>query len=120
MDTKLYRDCVAEITAVLQKYDMAGAITVVTKERAMFKYQFPTWSCITIENGALRFRAKRAEYPSAEAHHQALELSAHIIMQMRDIAAQTFRMCETIGNVLKEKVGMKHEPGVDFDPERTQ
>lgn len=116
-DNKLYRDCMAEIVGILQKYDMAGAVTVISKQRAMFRYQFPTWSCITMEEGALRFRAKRADYPNAEVQHQAVELSAHIIMQMRDIAAQTFAMCDHIGGQLEEQVGMEHAPWRDFDPE---
>jgi hypothetical protein len=111
----------AEISAVLAKYDMAGAVTIVSKERAMFKYQFPTWSCIKLEgDGRIRFRAKRSEFSSLEAQRETVELSAHIIMQMRDIAAQTFSMCQTIGDSLKEKVGMVHEPFHDFDPEYEQ
>ena len=119
MEDKRYRECMAEISAVLKKYDMAGAVTVISKERAMFKYEFPTWGCITLEGASMRFRAVRADYPSDEAHHQALELSAHIIMQMRDIAAQTFGVCEQIGEVLKEKAGMEHEAYTDFDPEHS-
>jgi hypothetical protein len=113
-----YRECMAEIAAVLKKYDMAGAVTIVSKERAMFKYFFPTWSCVAYEGDGLRFRAKRADYPSAEAQRETIELSAHIIMQMRDIAAQTFAMCQRIGEALKEKVGLEHKPFQDFNPER--
>jgi hypothetical protein len=119
-DDKRYRECMAEISAVLTKHDMAGAVTVVSKERAMFKYQFPTWSCIKLESGGIRFRAKRSDYPSAEAQRETVELSAHIVMQMRDIAAQTFSMCQTIGDALREKVGMEHQPFADFDPEHEQ
>jgi len=119
-ESKRYRDCMAEITAVLKKYDMAGAVTVVSKERAMFKYIFPTWSCIMPEGErGFRFRAKRADFPTAEAQHQTMELSAHIIMQMRDIAAQTFTMCESLASALKEQVGLEHKPFQDFDPETT-
>lgn len=117
MTTKRYRECMAEIIGVLKKYDMAGAITVVDKERAMFKYHFPTWSVITLGADHIRFRAKREDFPSAEAQKEAVELSAHIIMQMRDIAANTFTLTEHIGRQLREKVGMEHTPGVDFDPE---
>lgn len=116
-DDKRYRECMAEIAGVLQKYDMAGAVTVVSKDRAMFKYVFPTWSCIQVNGGELRFRAKRADYPSKKAHHEAAELSVHIIMQMRDIAAQTFGMCEGIYKKLSEHFEIEHKPFHDFDPE---
>lgn len=119
MDDKHYRECVAEIVGVLKKYDMAGAITVVSKERAMFKYHFPTWSVILLGEDHIRFRSKREDFPSREAQHVATELSAHIIMQMRDVAMNTVIMMEHIGKELREKLGMEHTPNVDFDPERS-
>ena len=117
MGDKAYRECMAEIAGVLKKYDMAGAITIVSKERAMFRYYFPTWSVIKAEKNCVRFRSKREDFPSAQAQHQATELSAHIVMQMRDVGGQTFMMMEQIGKQLAEKVGMAHTPNADFDPE---
>jgi hypothetical protein len=114
-DKRDYSECMAEIIAVLKKYDMAGAITVVSKERAMFKYYFPTWSCILQDEDHIRFRSKRADYPSAEAHRQTAELSAHIVMQMRDIAVKTVAVMEGIGTMLVEKVGIKHTPYDDAE-----
>jgi hypothetical protein len=116
-EDKKYRECMSEIAAVLTKYDMAGAVTVVSKERAMFRYQFPTWSCIHLTERELRFRSKRTDYPSDEAQRKAVELSVHIIMQMRDIAAQTFAMCEDIEKKLKEKFDIEHVSFSDFDAE---
>jgi hypothetical protein len=118
VNDKRYRECMAEIIAVLRKYDMAGAITVVDQNRAMFKYHFPTWSCIILGEDQVRFRSKREDYPSAEAQRDTAELSAHIVMQMRDIGGQTFALMERIGQMLKDKLGMEHTPHVDFDPER--
>jgi hypothetical protein len=114
---KPYRQCVDEIIEVLKKYDMAGAITVVSKDRAMFKHHFPTWSLVQLEERGIRFRSKREDFPSAEAQKEATELSAHIVMQTRDIAANTFTVMDKIGKVLEEKFGMQHTPMVDFDPE---
>lgn len=117
-DDKKYRECMAEISAILTKYDMAGAMTVISKERAMFKYQFPTWSCISLgSNGELRFKSKRADYASVEEQREHVNLSAHIILQMRDIAAQTFAMCEHIEGELKKKFDIEHTSFADFDPE---
>lgn len=118
-DDKRYRECMAEIIGVLQKYDMAGAITVVDKERCMFKYHFPTWSCILLGEDYVRLRSKREDFPSLEAQHVCAELSAHIIMQMRDVAANTFAMMEHLGDKMREAWGMEHEPNKDFDPERS-
>lgn len=117
-EDKRYRECVAEIVGILKKYDMAGAITVVSKERAMFKFHFPTWSVILLGESHIRFRSKREDFPSKEAQRQATELSAHIIMQIRDIAATTFAAMNKIGGELQTQLGMTHTPGSDFDPER--
>lgn len=119
-EDKRYRECMAEITAALRKYDMAGAVTVVSKERAMFKYIFPSWSCIKANETEIRFKAKREDYPSVEAQQQAVESSVHIILQMRDIAAQTFAFCEGIEEKLKESFDIHHESFADFDPELPQ
>ena len=118
-EDKRYRECMAEIIAVLMKYDMAGAITVVSKERAMFRYYFPTWSVISLGDNHVRFRAKRGDFPSKEAQKRAVELSSHIVMQMRDIAFNTLNVMEHFAEQLREKLGMTHTPGVDFDPERS-
>lgn len=119
-DDKRYRECVAEIVSILEKYDMAGAVTVVDKERAMFRYVFPTWSCMHIAGNELHFKSLRKDYPSGQAQRQAAELSAHIVAQIRDIAAQTFTIYNNMYKELDEKFGIEHEPFVDFDPEREQ
>lgn len=118
MSDKRYRECMAEMIGVLKKYDMAGAVTVVDKDRCMFKYQFPTWTCVVLGEDSVRLRSKREEYPSLEAQKRAAELTAHVIMQMRDIAANTFTLCESLAAKMREAWGMEHTPNVDFDPER--
>jgi len=120
MNSKRYRDCMAEIIGVLKRYDMAGAVTVVDKERAMFRYHFPTWSVISVADDHIRFKSKREDFVSREQQHVCTELSAHIIMQMRDVAANSFMVMDTIGKELQQRIGMEHTSGVDFDPEREQ
>lgn len=118
MTEKRYRECMAEIVGVLRKYDMAGAITIVDKERSMFRYQFPTWSCIILTDEQLRFRAKHEDYPSKEAQQQIVTLSVHVLAQMRDIAAQTFATMGHILGKLAETFEIEHKPFKDFDSER--
>ena len=116
---KRYWECMAEIIGVLKKYDMAGAVTVISQERAAFKYHFPTWGCISMTETELRFKAKKADYPNEEAWLRTVELSTHIILQMRDIAVNTFSMCESIESDLRQKFAIEHKPFHDFDPERS-
>lgn len=67
----------------------------------------------------MRLRSKKEDYPSKEAQREVAELTAHAIMQMRDCAVNTIGLTEHLGNIMREKWGMEHTPGVDFDPERS-
>lgn len=118
-DDKQYRECMAEIIGVLKKYDMAGAITVVSKERCMFKYHFPTWTCVILGEDYVRLRSKKEDYPSKDAQHRASELTAHVIMQMGDCASNTLGLVKHLAGIMRDKWGMEHEGGKDFDPERS-
>lgn len=117
MKGKRYRDCMAEIMGVLKKYDMAGAITVVDKERCMFKYHFPTWSVATVDLKGVRLKSKREDFPSIEAQREASELTAHCIMQIQDTAVNTLNMTTVMASHMREKWGMEHVPNADYDPE---
>jgi hypothetical protein len=118
-DGERYRECVAEIIGVLKKYDLAGAVTVVSKERCMFKYHFPTWTAVLLGEDHVRLKLKGADFPSNDAAHQCAELTAHVIMQMGDCAANTLGLVKRLSETMRETWGMEHEGGKDFDPERS-
>lgn len=119
MTQKRYRECMIEIEAIMKKYDMGGAINIVSEDRAMFKYFWPTWGCIRWEGNAIRFRAKREDFPDEATQMRTMELSVHILLQMKDMAAQTFNMCEHIEKKLREVLEIDHKSFADFDPETT-
>ena len=124
-DDKRYWECMAEIIDVLKKYDMAGAVSVISKERAAFKYHFPTWSVAQLHEATgggvgVRLRSKAADFPSPEAQRKANELTAHIVFQMRDIAINTVGVCSAIAEKMDRAWDVKHNPRTDFDPERSQ
>jgi hypothetical protein len=125
MSETSHRECIAEIMGVLKKYDMAGAITVISKERAAFRYHFPSWSVVRLQEApdgglAVRIKSKAADFPSREAQHKANELSAHIVYQMRDVATNTYGMCTIVAEKMNEHLDVTHTPHSDFDPERSQ
>ena len=125
MSDKRYWECMAEVIGVLKKYDMAGAVTVISKERAAFKYHFPTWSVAQLHEDTgggvgVRLRSKASDFPNREAQHKANELTAHIVYQMRDIAANTVGVCDTIAAKMNEVWSVEHVSHADFDPERSQ
>ena len=102
-DDKKYRECMAEIIGVLKRYDMAGAVTVVSKERAMFKYHFPTWTCVELGETSVRLRLKSSEFPSKQAARECSELTAHTIMQMGDCAANTMGLVKHLSEIMRDK-----------------
>ena len=125
MSETSHRECIAEIMGVLKKYDMAGAITVISKERAAFRYHFPTWSVVKLHEATdggvgVRIRSKAADFSSKEAQQKANELSAHIIYQMRDIATNTYGMCSMVAEKMDAAWNVTHVSHSDFDPERSQ
>jgi hypothetical protein len=125
MSETSHRECIAEIMGVLKKHDMAGAITVISKERAAFRYHFPTWSVVKLQEApdgglAVRIKSKAADFASREAQNTANELSAHIVYQMRDIATNTYGMCTKVAEKMNEHWHVTHVSGLDFDPERSQ
>lgn len=125
MSEKQYRDCMAEIIGVLKKHDMAGAVTVVAKDRAHFRYHFPTWSVVQLHEApggglGVRLRSKATDFPSKEAQRTANELTAHIVYQMRDCALNTIGVCATLAEKMDEAWTVEHTPNADFDPERSQ
>jgi len=115
----------AEIMGVLKKYDMAGAVTVISKERAAFKYHFPTWSVAQLyeDTGGgvgVRLRSKAADFQSREEQHKANELTAHIVYQMRDVAVNTVGVCSAIAAKMDAAWDVEHVSNAEFDPERSQ
>lgn len=117
MTDKRYLECMAEIIGVLKKYDMAGAVTVVSKERAMFKYHFPTWTAVVLGETSVRLKLKGADFPSRDAARRCAELTAHVIMQMGDCAANTLGLAKHLSEIMRDTWGMEHHGGKDFDPE---
>lgn len=114
---KPYRDCMAEIVGVLKKYDMAGAVTIVSKERCMFKYYFPKWTCVDLGETSVRLRLKSSEFADKAEARKCAELTAHTIMQMGDCASNTIGLVKHLSEIMRDKWGMEHEGGKDFDPE---
>ena len=114
---KRYRECMAEIIGVLKRYDMAGAITIVDKDRCMFKYHFPTWAAVSLDDTSVRLRLKGSDFPSKEAARQCAELTAHVIMQIGDCATNTIGLVKHLSEIMRAKWGMEHHGDAGFDPE---
>lgn len=109
-----HRECMAEIMAVLSKYDLAGSVTIVSKKRAMWKFYFPSWSVLSHDGKCILFQAKHEDFKTAVEQLRAIELSASIIYQMRDVAANTVSGMNTIIAQLEQRFHIEHEPFKNF------
>ena len=65
---------------------------------------------VSFTDGGIRIRAARAEFPSREAHRQAVELTAHLILQLRDIGYQFYREMAALADLLAEQVKIGTRP----------
>lgn len=80
-----------EISAILKKYDMTGIVAVANRTHCDYRMEIEaSWSCARFEKDAggnvlFRVRAKRADFPSAEAHHAALETTVGTFVTYSDI-----------------------------------
>ena len=62
-------------------------------------------------------RSKREDFPTKEAQRKASELTAHCIMQIKDVALNTLGITAQLEAIMREKWGMEHVPHQDYDPE---
>jgi hypothetical protein len=117
------KEAMRAINRILRTYDIAGAITLVSKTHAEFRYQFPTWSVVQPERGpegqeGLRIRSFEAYYGSKEQQKTAMEESLHCLYQIRDLAGQTFLVFENLTRQVEEQSGfdIEHHPYSGFEP----
>ena len=103
-----------KIAAIYEEYDLAGAFMVINSEEAGYRYQLPTsWNAFLYDIATpmgLRIRAKSANMGHAQAH-AALEGSAHILCQLSDFGAQTYKWCNDLLRMMQRQgIEIEHTP----------
>jgi hypothetical protein len=120
-DPKL-KEAMAEIKNVLNKHDLAGQVTLVSKTHSEFYWKIdPTWSCAKpepAESGkvAIRFRATKKDIPDKEERRKLAELTLHLLCQIRDLNAQNFMVFDELLNQLGKVIDFEHKPYSGFEP----
>jgi hypothetical protein len=117
------KDAMRKMVQIMQKYEIGGAITLVSKSHAEYKYEFPHWSVIQPETGphgerGLRVRSFEAWYGDKEQQKLAMEQSLYCLYQIRDLAGQAFLLFENLCRQVEEKSGfdIEHHPYSGFEP----
>lgn len=102
-----------EIEEILMKHDIAGVVLLTSKTHSEFLMHLdPTWSVCTFEKitggRVLRFKAKRADFPSKEAQGVAISDSIGIIMGLRDAAQRVVGDMTSVAEMLAKHVDFNH------------
>lgn len=120
-DPKL-KIAMAEIFGILQKHDIGAAITLVSTTHAEFRFrEDPSWSCAKIEDSnTVRFRARRADFKTAEQQFETIELTVHLLAQVRDIAANTFGAFDEMFRRLDKILKIEHQSFSGFERHNEQ
>lgn len=102
----------SEILGVFKKYDIGGHVTLVSKTHAQYAFVFdPSWSAIKPRGDVgVRLRATAEDFGGDKAaRNKAIELSAHLLFQVRDMSLQSARQCQSLIEPLQAIVPIDHE-----------
>lgn len=100
-----------EIKAVLRKYDLWAAMTVISKERVHWLYHFePSWSCLYLDpvTGRAELKAKRADFATPEQQHDVIEKTTGAVLSTRDAGAKQFAEMSVLADVLGQQFQTTH------------
>lgn len=94
---KELREAEKEISAILDKYKIGGAISLVSASMAQFVFKFPSWSLINFEGDILKVRTD-VEDPDLTND------SVRLIMGLRDMLGMQFAAMEDVAQKLQEAI----------------
>ena len=108
----------AEIKAVLTKYDIAGVILLESPAHSEYFYELsPTWSCAKIEGAQLRVKALRADFQSDEAQVKCLRETIGMLAGFADLSAQSLDALTRVLKMLGEHLNIAHQSRHEPPPE---
>jgi hypothetical protein len=104
-----------EVLTIYRRYDLAGAVMLVSEDEAAYAYPlYTTWNAVvedeTVQPLGFRIRVKTAEQGEGRAKALALG-TAHLFCQLKDFGAQTqLWMGDLIGLLRKAGWDFVHRP----------
>lgn len=122
-DPKL-KTAMREIMSVLDKHDIAGQITLVSKTHSEFRIKIdPSWSVLSLtpveSPGQYRigFRLRKEDFPDAARRADIGGQSLHILAQIRDLNASNFVNFDAALKEIGKVVEIEHTPYKGFEPD---
>ena len=118
-DPKL-REVSAEFKALCKKYDCMGSVLFVSPTHAEFINELsPTWSVMKIEldDGVprVRFRSKRADFPSKEIQNQRTNATVHGVTSIIEWSRMNLKSWSSILDALRPHMTVLHSAWGDPD-----
>ncbi len=109
-------EAIRKIRDILTEYDLAGAMTVISPERAHWVYHLgASWSGLHIdsENRQATVRIRRRDFKTDGEYNRVLELTEHIIFQGIDLGVRILSDMRVLAEALAEQFDVTHEGGLD-------
>jgi len=107
-DPKL-KEAMAEVIAIVKKYDLSASVLIQNENHAEFLYELsPSWSCISVtDDGHVRFKAQAKT--GGDTEKERLRVSVGLIMGILDHAKkQQGDMTMLVEMLIKNGVKFHH------------
>lgn len=119
-DPKL-KTAMREIMDILDRHDIAGQITLVSKTHSEFRFKLdPSWSVAKlVKQGlgwAIRFRLTKQDIPDDDERTEIGGMTIHILAQMRDISEQNYLAMSAALAQLATQLDFVHTPRSGYEP----
>lgn len=103
------KNAAEEIKAILKKYDIAGAVALHTPGYAEFVLELtPSYSCATVHQDHIRFKAKKEDYNDALKHHKVIEDTSNMMTLLSETVAKNAMMLINVSEQLDKVTGAEH------------
>lgn len=103
-----------EIEQVLRRHDLAGVAIVSSPSHTHYLHHIEaTWSCCRMESPhGLRFRCKRADYPTEAEWKETMRISCGLVAGFEHALESSAQQLRRLLLALGKKVGIDH---IDVD-----
>lgn len=111
------KKAIEEIKQVLHKYDVAANVVLHTPGHSEYLLHItPTYSCAWLENGMVRFRARKQDYNGNEMiRNQKIADTLNMLRLIADTAGKNALALLEVADQFDKKIGADHEDGGHTD-----
>lgn len=103
------KNAAEEIKAILKKYDIAGAIALHTPGNTEFVLELtPSYSCATVNQDHIRFKAKKEDYNDELKRHKVIEDTSNMMAGLSETVARNAMMLINVSGQLDKITGAEH------------